>query len=67
MHVKKEEINMGVVRHEEKSTFGFKVTHFVGMAMAVCAFTNVFNTTVLPPPVGPTSIVECLVSIVSYN
>lgn len=41
--------------------------HFVVIPIAVCALTSVFITTDLPPPVGPTTIVQCRVNIVSYN
>lgn len=63
----------GIQQFEEKNfvkyilTFGFSVIHLVGVPILVCALTNVLRTTVFPPPVGPTIIVQCRVNIVSYN
>lgn len=48
-------------------TLGFSVYSVVGNPREVCALTSVLITTVFPPPVGPTIMVECLVIIVSYN
>lgn len=47
-------------------TFGLSTTHLVGRPMWHCALTRAFMTTDLPPPVGPTSMVECRVIMVSY-
>lgn len=48
-------------------TLGFNVWTDVGNPSIVCALTSVLITTVFPPPVGPITMVECLVIIVSYN
>lgn len=48
-------------------TFGFRYVHLVGTPKWHWALIKVLIMTVLPPPVGPTTIVHCLDAIVSYS
>ena len=45
----------------------WRVVHKETMSYLVWALASVLMTTDFPPPVGPTTMVVCLVNIVSYN